>query len=90
MGASSPVTQVTGNAYACPNVATHGPAGRSCTSQALTGCVPLAGSRAHFAVESALDELSYTLGIDPIELRLRNYAEVDPEVGSPVVEQGTA
>jgi xanthine dehydrogenase YagR molybdenum-binding subunit len=32
-----------------------------------------------FALESALDELSYELGIDPVELRLRNYAERDPE-----------
>ncbi len=31
-----------------------------------------------FALESALDELSYKLGIDPIDLQLRNYAEMDP------------
>ncbi|WGV24334.1 xanthine dehydrogenase family protein molybdopterin-binding subunit [Halotia branconii] len=31
-----------------------------------------------FALESAMDELAYALNIDPIELRLRNYAEVDP------------
>lgn len=30
-----------------------------------------------FAIESAMDELSYTLGIDPIELRLKNYTERD-------------
>jgi xanthine dehydrogenase YagR molybdenum-binding subunit len=36
-----------------------------------------------FALESALDELSYLLNIDPIELRLRNYAETDPESGKP-------
>src|SRR6202030_2303119 len=36
-----------------------------------------------FAVESALDELSYTLGIDPIELRLRNYTESHPGSGLP-------
>jgi CO/xanthine dehydrogenase Mo-binding subunit len=35
----------------------------------------------NFALESALDELSYELGLDPIELRLRNYAEVHPEIG---------
>jgi CO/xanthine dehydrogenase Mo-binding subunit len=35
------------------------------------------------AVESALDELSYALGIDPIELRLRNYTEVHPGSGRP-------
>src|ERR1700722_2949370 len=32
-----------------------------------------------FALESALDELSYKLGLDPIELRLRNYTYTDPE-----------
>lgn len=36
-----------------------------------------------FALESALDELSYALKIDPVELRLRNYAETDPESGKP-------
>ncbi|HEV3326839.1 MAG TPA: xanthine dehydrogenase family protein molybdopterin-binding subunit [Puia sp.] len=36
-----------------------------------------------FALESALDELSYKLGIDPIELRLRNYTYTDPERNLP-------
>jgi xanthine dehydrogenase YagR molybdenum-binding subunit len=36
-----------------------------------------------FAIESALDELAYTAGIDPIEIRLRNYAERDPEAKRP-------
>src|SRR5919109_4048239 len=36
----------------------------------------------NFAIESILDELSYELGIDPIELRLRNYAEVNPQTGN--------
>jgi xanthine dehydrogenase YagR molybdenum-binding subunit len=36
-----------------------------------------------FALESALDELSYALNLDPIELRLRNYAENDPHEGKP-------
>ena len=31
-----------------------------------------------FGFESAMDELAERLGIDPIELRLRNYAEIDP------------
>lgn len=30
-----------------------------------------------FAIESAMDELAYAAGIDPIELRLRNYTEKD-------------
>jgi xanthine dehydrogenase YagR molybdenum-binding subunit len=31
-----------------------------------------------FALESAMDELAVKLGMDPVELRLRNYATVDP------------
>lgn len=36
-----------------------------------------------FPLECALDELSYQLKMDPIELRLKNYAETDPENGKP-------
>jgi xanthine dehydrogenase YagR molybdenum-binding subunit len=36
-----------------------------------------------FGLESAIDELAETLAIDPIELRLKNYAEKDPESGRP-------
>jgi xanthine dehydrogenase YagR molybdenum-binding subunit len=34
-----------------------------------------------FAFEVALDELAYKLKIDPVEIRLRNYAIVNPENG---------
>lgn len=36
-----------------------------------------------FALESALDELSYALKMDPIDLRLKNYAGTDPERNLP-------
>lgn len=36
-----------------------------------------------FALESALDELAYELKMDPVALRLRNYAEKNPETGKP-------
>ncbi|MCY7378207.1 MAG: xanthine dehydrogenase family protein molybdopterin-binding subunit [Gemmatimonadaceae bacterium] len=36
-----------------------------------------------FALESAMDELALKLGMDPLELRLKNYAERDPESGRP-------
>lgn len=36
-----------------------------------------------FALESAIDELSYALSIDPIKLRMLNYAETDPESKKP-------
>jgi xanthine dehydrogenase YagR molybdenum-binding subunit len=40
-------------------------------------------STGSFAMESAMDELAYELGIDPIDLRLRNYSERDPDSGKP-------
>jgi xanthine dehydrogenase YagR molybdenum-binding subunit len=36
-----------------------------------------------YALESALDELSYKLNMDPIELRLKNYADINPENNLP-------
>ena len=36
-----------------------------------------------FALESAMDELSYEIGIDPVELRIRNDAKTDPAKGLP-------
>ncbi|HEX4527789.1 MAG TPA: xanthine dehydrogenase family protein molybdopterin-binding subunit [Acidimicrobiia bacterium] len=36
-----------------------------------------------FALESAIDELATELGIDPVELRIRNEPTVDPESGLP-------
>lgn len=36
-----------------------------------------------FALESAMDEMAHLLGIDPLEFRLRNYTEQDPERNRP-------
>ncbi|MGW4466425.1 xanthine dehydrogenase family protein molybdopterin-binding subunit [Micromonospora sp. NPDC004704] len=36
-----------------------------------------------FALESAMDELAVACGVDPVELRIRNDARVDPEEGIP-------
>ncbi|TCL71204.1 xanthine dehydrogenase family protein molybdopterin-binding subunit [Rhizobium sp. BK251] len=36
-----------------------------------------------WALESAIDELAYEVGIDPLEIRLLNYAEEDPEANKP-------
>jgi xanthine dehydrogenase YagR molybdenum-binding subunit len=81
-GGVEPVTQVTGNAYACPNVATHDRRARLHIPSPHWMRAP-GTAQGNFAVESALDELSYTLGIDPVELRLRNYTEVHPGSGRP-------
>ncbi len=70
------------NLYACPNMRT---AQKVVALDLSTPCAmraPGAVSGA-FALESALDELSYKLGIDPLELRLINYADADPQTGKP-------
>ncbi|WP_233583676.1 xanthine dehydrogenase family protein molybdopterin-binding subunit, partial [Micromonospora sp. CV4] len=36
-----------------------------------------------YALESAMDELAIAVGIDPVELRIRNDPAVDPELGRP-------
>ena len=41
-----------------------------------------------FALESAVDELAAELGMDPIELRLRNEPEQDPTNGLPFSQRG--
>src|SRR5579871_922415 len=41
-----------------------------------------------FALESAMDELALACGLDPIELRIRNEPQVDPETGQPFSSRG--
>ncbi len=36
-----------------------------------------------FGLESAMDELAVASGLDPVELRIRNEPEADPESGLP-------
>src|SRR5205823_9813354 len=42
----------------------------------------------HFALESAMDELAYRIGVDPVQLRLRNDTGVDPYSGRPFSTRG--
>jgi xanthine dehydrogenase YagR molybdenum-binding subunit len=41
-----------------------------------------------FGLESAMDELAHELGMDPIELRIRNEPEKDPLTGLPFSQRG--
>jgi xanthine dehydrogenase YagR molybdenum-binding subunit len=67
----------TSSTYACPNIEiTHQVAllnVNSPTPMRAPGEAP-----GLFALESAMDELAYELKIDPVELRLINYGEVNP------------
>ncbi|WP_119071062.1 xanthine dehydrogenase family protein molybdopterin-binding subunit [Rubrobacter indicoceani] len=41
-----------------------------------------------FALESAMDELAGKVGMDPVEFRIRNEPEADPETGLPFSSRG--
>jgi xanthine dehydrogenase YagR molybdenum-binding subunit len=68
--------------YRCPNVIVSHKAARLNTG---TPCPMRAPGEAPgtFALESAIDELAEKLGIDPIDLRVRNHADEDPQKGKP-------
>ena len=68
--------------YACPNVDTNYEVAPMDVSVPTWMRGPGEATGA-FALESAIDELSYMLNLDPLELRLINYAETDPERGLP-------
>ena len=76
------ITYGTPHAYACPNVSTRATQIRQ--SIPTPGWMRAPGeAEGSFALESAIDELSYALGIDPIELRVKNHAHVHPDSGLP-------
>jgi CO/xanthine dehydrogenase Mo-binding subunit len=72
----------TAAAYACANVVTEDRQVR--LNVACPGFMRAPGAaQGNFALESAIDELAYELKMDPLELRLRNFAEADPQSGLP-------
>jgi len=79
---SEPVALATEMLYACPNVAVshrivplHAP---------LPTYMRAPGEAAGvYALEAALDEAAAALHMDPLEFRLRNYAEADPHENKP-------
>jgi CO/xanthine dehydrogenase Mo-binding subunit len=76
------ITHGTPTAYACPNVSTRATQIRQ--SIPIPGWMRAPGeAESSFALESAIDELSYALNIDPIELRVKNHAQVHPDTGLP-------
>lgn len=68
--------------YACPNLEMTHNAVRLNVGTPTPMRAP-GESPGTFALESALDELAYELQIDPIELRLRNHADVNPQTNKP-------
>ena len=75
-------TGFTRQVYACPNL--YAPTKITDTDLNTPTWMRAPGAvSGMFALECAMDELAYALKIDPLELRLINYAEVDPESGKP-------
>lgn len=77
-----PFASATAFAYQCPNVITQDRQARINIPVPTSMRAP-AEAQGNFALESALDELAHTLGMDPLELRLRNHTDVDPRNGLP-------
>ena len=73
--------------YACANVATSHRLVRVNAPQPNPARAPGEGPGS-FALESALDELAQELAIDPLELRLRNYADRDQHLDLPWSSNG--
>jgi xanthine dehydrogenase YagR molybdenum-binding subunit len=77
-----PAVQVSHTLYASPAIATTAEAVRRNTGTPLFMRAPGEASGS-IALESAIDEMAQAVGIDPLEFRLRNYAEVEPISGKP-------
>ena len=79
---SDGTTGFTRQVYACPNL--YAPLKITDTDLPTPTWMRAPGAvSGMFALECAMDELAYALKIDPLELRLINYAETDPESGRP-------
>ncbi|TJV46285.1 MAG: xanthine dehydrogenase family protein molybdopterin-binding subunit [Mesorhizobium sp.] len=79
---SDNTTQFLRQVYACPNLSA--PLKVAPTDLATPTWMRAPGAvSGMFALESAIDELAHALRIDPLDLRLINYTEVDPVSGKP-------
>jgi xanthine dehydrogenase YagR molybdenum-binding subunit len=75
-------TNFTRQVYACPNL--YAPVKVVDTDLNTPTWMRAPGAvSGMFALECAMDELAYAVKIDPLELRLINYADVDPQSGKP-------
>ncbi|OUJ70590.1 xanthine dehydrogenase family protein molybdopterin-binding subunit [Hymenobacter crusticola] len=76
----APIGEGTTKVYATPNLGLHVQAAALDTN--APGWMRGPGApNGQFALESALDTLAHQLDLDPLEIRLRNYAETEPDTG---------
>ncbi|MBV9696179.1 MAG: xanthine dehydrogenase family protein molybdopterin-binding subunit, partial [Gammaproteobacteria bacterium] len=79
---TEPSAKQTRMLYACPNLATEQQLVKLNVGTPTFQRAP-GESTGTFALEVAMDELAVSLNLDPVELRLRNYAEREPESNHP-------
>jgi xanthine dehydrogenase YagR molybdenum-binding subunit len=77
-----PAVQVSHTLYASPAITTTAEAVRRDTGTPLFMRAPGEASGS-IALESAIDETAHAARMDPLEFRLKNYAEVEPISGKP-------
>jgi xanthine dehydrogenase YagR molybdenum-binding subunit len=77
-----PAADASHTLYASPAIATSHEGVRIDTGTPLFMRAP-GEATGSIALESAMDELAHACGMDPLEFRLRNYAEVEPISGKP-------
>ncbi len=77
---AEPNSKILGMLYACPAFAA---SSRMARADVMTSTFMRAPGEApgSFAIECAMDDLAYRVGVDPIQLRLLNYADKDPSTG---------
>jgi xanthine dehydrogenase YagR molybdenum-binding subunit len=79
---TEPTGSTTSFLYSCPNVETTQRLIRLDNGKPTFMRAP-GESTGSFALESAIDELAYKLNVDPIDLRMRNYAQTDENKNLP-------
>ena len=77
-----PSVQVSHTLYASPAIVTTAEAVRLGTGTPIF-MRALGEASGSIALESAIDEMAQAAGIDPLEFRLKNYAEIEPISGKP-------
>ena len=79
---TEPVTNASKSLYATPAILATQKVERVNVNLPTALRAPVEGPGT-WALESVMDELAHATGVDPLELRIRNHADIDPASGKP-------
>ncbi|MFG2526938.1 xanthine dehydrogenase family protein molybdopterin-binding subunit [Streptomyces sp. NPDC048516] len=84
---AEPSLSIASQAYACPN---YEGVYRLIRSNTMTPTFTRGPGETTgmYAMECLMDELAHRIGVDPVQLRLRNHAQSDPQTGHPWSSDG--